>query len=161
MAASKRLPIPPLPHRGGCLCGAVRYRVDTPPLSVSACHCVDCKKLSGAPFGAMITALREGFVHEQGEIQVYPKQADSGRVVEVARCAACGSRVWHVPQLGPQYILFPAGTLDDSSWATPTAHIWAERAAPGTEFSDECLVVQGQPADRQGMIDAFKRICGG
>ena len=48
-----------------------------------------------------------------------------------------------------------------SSWAAPTAHIWAERAAPGSVFADECLVVQGQPADRQGMIDAFKRIYGG
>jgi hypothetical protein len=108
----------------------------------------------------MITALREAFVHEQGEVQTYRKPADSGRTVEIARCAQCGTRLWHTPQLGPQYILFAAGTLDDSSWASPTAHIWTARAAPGATFADDCLLVEGQPSDRQGMIDAFKRIHG-
>jgi hypothetical protein len=35
---------------GGCLCGAVRYRVHGQPFHVTHCHCVSCRKASGAAF---------------------------------------------------------------------------------------------------------------
>jgi len=37
--------------QGGCVCEAARYRVTGKPLSVHACHCTDCQKLSGSAFG--------------------------------------------------------------------------------------------------------------
>ena len=37
-------------HAGGCLCGAVRYRISGPIDSV--CHCVMCRRSSGATFAA-------------------------------------------------------------------------------------------------------------
>jgi hypothetical protein len=156
---SERPPIPEPPYTGGCLCGAVRYSLASRPVTINACHCADCKKLSGATNLLMITALSAEFSH-QGETHTFQKTADSGRVVTIHRCAKCGTRLWHVPQLGPQYILFAAGTLDDSSWAIPTAHIWTARAAPHERFTADALTVQGQPADREGMIGAFKRIYG-
>ncbi len=154
-----RPPIPEPPYTGGCLCGAVRYSLASRPVSINACHCDDCKKLSGATHLLMITALSADFSH-QGETHAFQKTADSGRVVAIHRCAQCGTRLWHVPQLGPQYILFAAGTLDDSSWAIPTAHIWTARAARRETFSADALTLEGQPADREGMIAAFKRIYG-
>ncbi len=69
-------------------------------------------------------------------------------------------RLWHVPQLGPEYVLFAAGTLDDPSWAIPTAHIWTTRAAAHERFAPDALIVEGQPPDRVGMLDSFKRIYG-
>ncbi len=35
---------------GGCLCGAVRYRVSGPPLRGTICHCSLCRKSSGSAF---------------------------------------------------------------------------------------------------------------
>jgi hypothetical protein len=35
---------------GGCVCGAVRYRLTAPPLIVHACHCRDCQKQTGSAF---------------------------------------------------------------------------------------------------------------
>ena len=32
---------------GGCLCGAVRYRVDGPLDGLAACHCSQCRRASG------------------------------------------------------------------------------------------------------------------
>ena len=38
---------------GGCLCGAVRFEVRAQPHRVGLCHCLDCRKQHGAPFGAL------------------------------------------------------------------------------------------------------------
>ena len=80
-----RPPIPEPPHRGGCLCGAVRYSYDAAPLATVACHCRDCQKLTGATNLLTIYADRSHFRHEKGEVSRYRKRADSGRE---AICAA-------------------------------------------------------------------------
>src|SRR5437016_3555924 len=35
---------------GSCLCGAVRYEVDSPATQVDNCHCPMCRKQHGAAF---------------------------------------------------------------------------------------------------------------
>jgi hypothetical protein len=155
-----RPPIPDPPYRGGCLCGAVRYRIEARPLSVSACHCEDCKKLSGATNLLMVLTARDHFVKEKGETQTFRKTADSGRAVDIVRCAECGTRLWHEPLVGAEYVLIAAGALDDASWAIPTMHIWTSRAEPHVSFAPDALIIEGQPPDRKGAIEAFKRIYG-
>ena len=71
---STRPPVPAPPHRGGCLCGAVRYRFDAAPLATVACHCRDCQKLTGATNLLTIYADSASFHHEQGEIASYRKR---------------------------------------------------------------------------------------
>ena len=47
---------------GGCLCGAVRYRLDGPLGPVVQCHCLQCRKAQGGAF-ALVTPVRaEHFV---------------------------------------------------------------------------------------------------
>ena len=57
-----RPPIPDPPHRGGCLCGAVRYSFNARPLAVNACHCRDCQRFTGATNFITVYAPRESFV---------------------------------------------------------------------------------------------------
>ena len=71
-----RPPIPEPPHRGGCLCGAVRYSYDAAPLATVACHCRDCQKLTGATNLLTIYADRSHFRHEKGEVPRYRKRAE-------------------------------------------------------------------------------------
>jgi hypothetical protein len=155
-----RPPIPAPPYGGGCLCGAVRYRLDARPSGVNACHCGDCKKLSGATNILMLLAARETFVHEQGNVSRYRKRADSGREIDIVRCALCGIRLWHEPLSSPNLVFVAAGTLDESSWAIPASHIWAGKAAPGVRFEEDAIIVEGQPASRQALMDAFAKIYG-
>jgi len=153
----KRPAIPAPPHRGGCLCGAVRYSLSARPLAVNACHCHACKKLTGATNLLMLLAMREAFEHT-GDVQKYRRRADSGREIDVVRCANCGVRMWHEPLSGAQFVFIAAGTLDDPLWAIPTSHIWTAVASPGVIFQDDAIRIEGQPADRQLLIDAFDRI---
>jgi hypothetical protein len=151
----KLRPIPPPPHLGGCLCGAVRYRYDADPIATVACHCRDCQKWSGATNLLTIYAERAAFRHEQGEVQRWRKRADSGREADYLRCAVCGTRLWHEPLTAPQWVFIAAGTLDDPSWVVPAAHIWVSRAAPSACIPDGVATWDEGPRDRTELIAAF------
>ena len=155
-----RPPIPAPPHRGGCLCGAVRYSYDASPLATVACHCRDCQKLTGATNLLTIYADRAAFRHEQGELARYRKRADSGREADYVRCATCGTRLWHEPLNAPQYGFIAAGTLDDPSWVVPAAHIWTSRAAPSAHIPESVFATEVGPADRAELIAAFRAAYG-
>jgi hypothetical protein len=49
-------------HEGGCLCGAVRYRVEGEPARASVCNCTACHRRTGslAGFGAYGTHPASG-----------------------------------------------------------------------------------------------------
>ncbi len=152
--------IPPPPHLGGCLCGAVRYAFDAAPLAIVACHCRDCQKLTGATNLLTIYAESAAFRHERGEIASYRKRGDSGREADYARCARCGTRLWHQPLATPQWIMIAAGTLDVPGWVLPAAHIWTSRAAPSACIPEGVATWDKGPADRAELIAAFKAAYG-
>ena len=62
------------------------------------------------------------------------------------------------PYASPALLFFAAGTLDDPDWAVPTSHIWIEKAAPGTHFHSDAIQLQGQPATRDVLFDAFRAV---
>ncbi len=37
-------------HKGSCFCGEIKFEIIDTGGTVAACHCVDCRKSSGAPF---------------------------------------------------------------------------------------------------------------
>lgn len=153
-----RPPIPAPPYQGGCLCGAVRYRLEARPLTIVACHCDACKKMSGGTNLLVFTAPRGAFHHVSGELLRFRRTAESGRQSDVVHCAVCGTRVWHEPQAFP-VITIAAGTLDDPSWAVPASEIWVERASPAAIFHSDAARFHGQP-ERQAQLDAFAALYG-
>jgi hypothetical protein len=154
-----RPPIPDPPYGGGCLCGAVRYTLAAPPMAVNACHCDDCKKLTGATHLLMIVAKRDAFSH-RGDVARFRKRADSGREIDIMRCAACGTRLWHEPQAAPSLVYVAAGTLDDPHWVVPASHIYVEKLSPGVLVQDDAARIVGQPRERQQIMDAFDALYG-
>ncbi|MBL8548917.1 MAG: GFA family protein [Hyphomonadaceae bacterium] len=150
--------IPEPPYEGGCLCGAVRYRIEARPIGVNACHCRDCQKLTGATNLVMAIFERAAFAKTQGETQVWRKRADSGREVDIERCAACGTRLWHEPLAAANLVYVAAGALDDPSWAVPASHIWVEKRLPHAFIQADAVQVEGQPAEREALFEAFRRL---
>jgi hypothetical protein len=154
-----RPPIPNPPYTGGCLCGAVRYELKARPLAVNACHCADCKKTTGATHVIMLIADSAAF-SSTGETDTFVSVADSGREKLLHRCKKCGVRLWHHNLASPVLVFVTAGTLDDTSWAIPTSHIWVEKASHDVVMRDDAVKVEGQPADRKILMDAFSKIYG-
>ncbi len=156
MKGMREADLPDFPIEGGCLCGAVRYRVTEKPLAVYACHCRDCQKLSGSAYSLMMPVRAEAFEQLGGAPTIREKTAEGGRVIAIAHCQTCGTRVWHEPRSAPQYVMVTPGTLDDPSWIEPAAHVWASRRLPGVELDPACAVYEGQIADRALLFTAWE-----
>jgi hypothetical protein len=108
----------PYPLEGGCLCGAVRYRISEPALSAGICHCRTCRRASGAQSVAWATIPSGGFAVTRGE----PARHASSPGVERRHCAACGtSLTW---QGEPGTIDVTLASLDDPEALPPGAEIW-------------------------------------
>ena len=119
-------------HTGGCLCGAVRYRVRGPLREAVACHCGQCVKSHGN-FATYTAAAREDLeLTETRGLKWY-------RSSEVARrgfCAECGSRLfWENPDY--PYVAIAAGSLDDPSVVRLARHIFTEHLAGYYEIADD------------------------
>ena len=108
--------------QGGCHCDAVRYEVEG-PYPTTHCHCLHCRKLSGAPFITWIEVKASGFRFTQGE----PVRFEVRDGVERSFCGACGSPLTYQNRALGDSIDLTAGTLDDPSDLEPRDHVWFER----------------------------------
>ena len=106
----------------------------------------------------MVAVPRDGFHQISGATDRYRKRADSGREVDLVRCADCGTRLWHEPLSAP-IVTLAAGTLDDPSWVVPACEIWVERASPAAIFHADAMRFHGQP-ERQAKLDACTPLYG-
>ncbi|HSU76837.1 MAG TPA: GFA family protein, partial [Burkholderiales bacterium] len=66
-------------HEGGCLCGALRYRVEGEPARASVCNCTACQRRTGslAGFGAYFKAEQVRILC--GELKSYEHRSDESR----------------------------------------------------------------------------------
>ena len=155
-----RPPIPSLPLEGGCHCGAVRYAITARPKCVNACHCGDCKRLAGAPFGLYLHVPKDGLEILSGRFDTFRRKGGSGNMIPIKRCAACGTRMWHLPEAAPDLVILCAGTLDDPSWAVPTSHIFVEEAAPDAVAAQDALVIEAFNSTRPALWARFDEVYG-
>src|SRR5262245_31929756 len=60
-----------------CACGALRITVTGEPLSVVACHCIDCQRRTGSVFGVG-AYFREEQVAKSGDARIYTRPTEAG-----------------------------------------------------------------------------------
>jgi hypothetical protein len=149
-------PAIPLPLAGGCQCGACRYAISTPPLTLYACHCTECQRQSGSAFGLSMPVPRVGFAITRGAPATWRRVAASGRAVDCAACPTCGTRLAHFPTRNDAVANVKAGTLDDTTWLRPVGHLWARSAHPWVTIPAGVLVYEGQPPDFEALCTAWK-----
>ena len=109
-----------LPLEGGCLCGAVRYRVTAEPVDSVYCHCRMCQRRSGAPAVATVEVPTGGLAFVQGEPAAYRSSPEAQRLF----CRDCGTELYFTLLHEPTSLSLNLGTLDDPEAVRPTKHIW-------------------------------------
>ncbi|HEX9769827.1 MAG TPA: GFA family protein [Kiloniellales bacterium] len=130
---------------GGCLCGAVRYRVSAPLAPVLACHCRQCRRMSGHYFAAT-AAPRDAFeITESSGLAWFASSERSRR----GFCKVCGSSLFfdHGPN---EPIGISAGSLDGDPPLALAAHIYVDEAGHYYELTDKAERFTGDEWRRDG-----------
>jgi hypothetical protein len=119
---------------GGCLCGAVRYRIAAQPLVVRTCWCTDCQKFAAGNATVNVVFASEA-VTIDGVLTDYASTADSGNQMHRGFCPTCGTPVTTGSSARPHLIGIRGGTLDTPALAKPEITIWT-RSAPSWAVID-------------------------
>ena len=111
------------PAEGGCLCGAVRYRVTGEPVATTLCHCRSCRRASGGTNIAWAVFDLTNFEWQCG----YPVAYSSSAGIEWLHCRHCGSLVGYRRSSRPDHMDVTTGTLDEPDRFPPAVEIWLEQ----------------------------------
>ncbi|WP_164157235.1 GFA family protein [Sandarakinorhabdus rubra] len=114
---------------GQCLCGGVRVVLGRDPPAVNMCHCADCQRRSGSPFG-MAVWLMETDVTISGETREFRHLSDKGRELTNRFCPSCGSTICYTAALNPGLVAIPAGLFADPDTPPPQRSVFEERRHP-------------------------------
>lgn len=118
--------------KGGCFCGAVRYEVSSRPRRVTHCHCIHCRRTSGAPFLTWAEFDAAGFAFTAGE----PARFETRPQVERTFCGRCGTQLTYRHEEERGTIDLTAGSLDNPAAVQPQDHIWCDRMLPWVRLAD-------------------------
>jgi hypothetical protein len=112
-------------YAGGCLCGAVRYRVEGRMRPIIACHCRECRRQSGHFYAATQAPRDEVNVSGDESLRWYRA---SGRAAR-GFCLHCGSALFFQRDGGDGLTIL-AGSLDEPHDLALIGHIYvAEKGA--------------------------------
>lgn len=146
----------PAPYDGGCVCGAIRYRLTGEPLTLYACHCTDCQLHTGASFALSMIVGREALQLVHGQPRAYAVSVPEGRPRRGKFCGECATRLWGEPVRFPQVAVLRPGTLDHTTWLDPVAHIWVRSAQPWVPIPQGALTFATQPDDPMALIALWR-----
>lgn len=113
-------------HEGGCLCGAVRYRITGPIDSVAHCHCSMCRRASGGIVVTWFTVPRERLALTQGEPAVYRSSGHGER----GFCPTCGAQLTFSSSEAPGEVDVTLATLDRPENHPADRHVWTSGRLP-------------------------------
>jgi hypothetical protein len=118
---------------GGCLCGAVRYRIAGKPLSSGTCQCRSCRRASAAAIVPWITVNTADFTFTAGQPGAYNSSPPATR----SFCGRCGSPLTftHTSYEGKK-IDVTTVSLDNPEAFPPEGHLWTSQKLGWIRLAD-------------------------
>lgn len=107
---------------GGCLCGEIRFRLDSEPSDPGYCHCRMCQRFGGSPVMAFASVPLAALRFEGEAPARYRSSADGERWF----CRHCGSSLAMWVSRALDLIDVAMAALDDPTLLPPAFHIWRE-----------------------------------
>ncbi|MDF0541971.1 GFA family protein [Sphingobium sp. H39-3-25] len=128
---------------GQCLCGAIAYEVDDDFAYAMNCHCIDCRRATGAACKPLAGIARNRLHIVRGAEAVI---RHGGPVNHDILCGTCGSLLYSIVREGA-YAHVAMGTLTDSPSIAPQMHIFVASKAPWHRITDDLPQYAGLPED--------------
>lgn len=118
-------------NAGGCLCGKVRYKVSSLPVSQGICYCLQCQKTGGAYGSPMMVLQVSAFDCPRDSLSSCLTKSARGSTVRRNFCKVCGTHIFAQISDSPSIVTVKTATLDDFSAFKPEYLVWT-RSAIGT-----------------------------
>ena len=119
---------------GRCICAQVKYRITEKPLFTQACHCKDCKIITGSSY-VINTSVLDNTLIIEGEVASTELKAGSGATSNAYFCTKCGTYIYtdYVSAVGR--LTVRTKTLDSSESFPPQVHIFTKDKDPWLNLS--------------------------
>ena len=121
--------------KGGCHCGAIRFEISGSPFDADYCHCRDCRKTTGAPFGAWMDFKKEQINWNSSE----PVEYASSEHIRRGFCGECGSSLSYRSTQYPDYFSLSIASLDEPGLVRPNYHIYTDSQLSWLSIDDDCI----------------------
>ena len=120
--------------KGSCLCGGVKYEAEGPLAMMARCHCVQCRKASGAEFATNGSVAKETFRITAGEglLSEYESSPGFFRVF----CSRCGSPLFKRDDTRSYQVRLRLGCLDTDVDEKPLFHVFVSEKPSWSEITD-------------------------
>ena len=129
----------PVRASGGCLCGAVKYKICGPLRAIVYCHCQQCRRTSGHFVAATATLKENLIVISDQDLNWYQSSTSAKR----GFCKICGASLFWSSETDNQVSIM-AGTLDQTTGIEAVEHIYVDNAG------DYYSICDGLPQRKQG-----------
>jgi hypothetical protein len=124
---------------GKCICGQVKYKLSEKPLFTQACHCKDCKILTGSSYVINSSVLENTLVID-GEISSSVElKGGSGAPCKVYYCAKCGTYIYTDYSSAVGRLNVRTKTLNNAIEFSPQAHIFTKDKDPWLDLKDNVI----------------------
>jgi len=149
---------PVFPLCGGCPCTAVRFEVTAMPLLVYACHCTECQRWSGSAFSLSMPVTADSFAITCGSPKPWRRISASGVESTFWFCGDCGGRIYGERDPRPDIVTVRAGTLDDTSWLRPIAHVHLRNAQAWERIPNNAECFDLLPKDFRSLGEKWQQM---
>lgn len=115
---------------GSCNCGKVKFSITDIPHGATACHCLECREVFGAPYGSWLTVSDSSIVWS-----MKPDLSKKTKIAERGYCSICETPITMQYFLQPHRISLSLLTLD---CVVPiTDHIFLQEQEKGYVLPDD------------------------
>lgn len=113
---------------GGCLCGALRFRISGKSLGSGQCCCPDCRTIcGGGPANAFVVS-GDSIEVTKGVPKTFASENHNGTTSIREFCDNCGTPLFGSKISSPGTVAVMVGALDDDSDFRPRAISWVSTA---------------------------------
>ena len=125
---------------GGCMCGALRYRVTGPIEGVAHCHCTMCRRWSGAVAVTWFTVPLSRFDLHKGEFATYESSEHGRRHY----CPKCATQLAFWSSRRAEEIDITLGTIDHPEAHPASYHVYTSSRLPWLRLDDHLPTYKSQ-----------------
>ncbi|KIJ54670.1 hypothetical protein M422DRAFT_73571 [Sphaerobolus stellatus SS14] len=116
-------------YKGSCYCRNIEYQLDLASpddARTSLCHCKNCKKFTGGPFGVTTKIPKSSFTVTQGKTKEHVADNGSGTLLHREFCDTCGGPILEYGEHAGDFIYVFHGTLDDPNALSPKGEFFCK-----------------------------------